>query len=246
MSDDGAGSFVGRASTFNSLDSYGDKVAPGAYVKTLPQFKTHGFVAWSHDWANPIAMVSDAYEKEDGLYIEAKFHSDPQAQVYRTRVKERMDAGQFMGLSIGYKTDSWRMEEDVRVLEAITLYEVSLVSVPAEPKAGLTMVKGFDLEFDDHSEQLRVALAEFVARCKAGSVERVKAGRAISAARRTLIESVSGSLRGHADELDALLAEPDEEPQEPDPVVGLTEPQPGELKQLSQRAAWLLERYPGA
>lgn len=232
MTDSGAGGFTGRASTFNSLDSYGDKVAPGAYAKTLDQFKTHGFIAWSHDWTNPIAMVGDAYEKEDGLWVEAKFHSDPAAQTYRTRVKERIDAGQFMGLSIGYKTDKWHMEDETRILDEITLYEVSLVSVPAEPKAGLTMVKGFDLEFEEHFEQVRAALSEFVARCKAGSAARVKDGRALSEARRSLIESISGSLRTHAGDLDALLADPDEEPQE-DPVVGLAEPATDELKRLA-------------
>lgn len=243
---DGAGSFSGRASTFGTIDSVGDTIHIGAYEKTIPDFLKRGFIAWSHDWSNPIAMPIAAEERADGLHIEAKFHSDPQAQMYRTRVKERIDAGQFMGLSIGYQPVVWHMEEDVRVLDEIKLYEVSLVTVPAEEHSGLTAVKGFDLPIEEHSEQLRVALAEFLTRVEAGSAERAKAGRAISAARRELIGSVSGSLRTHADALDGLLAEPTDEPaEEEEPVIGLAQADVDPaLKALADRAVWLLARYP--
>src|SRR5687767_2645760 len=103
VQDAGHGSFSGYASVWNDLDLQGDRVAKGAYTATLPRFRERGFIAWSHDWSNPIAMITAAREDDKGLWIAADFHSDPDAQRVRTRVRERLDRGQFMGLSIGYE-----------------------------------------------------------------------------------------------------------------------------------------------
>lgn len=244
---DGAGTFSGRASTFDTVDSYGDTIRKGAYEKTLPDFMKRGFVAWAHDWTNPIAMPVAVEERADGLYVEAKFHSDSQAQMYRTRVKERVDAGQFMGLSIGYTPTVWHMEDETRVLDEIKLYEISLVTVPAEENSGLITVKGHGLTFEAHSEQLRVALEEFEARCKAGSALREeKVGRAISATRAAIITGVSGSLRSHADALDSMVSAPepdDDDEGEPDPVVGLAAGVDPELKRVADKFASLFQHY---
>ena len=92
------GELVGRASTFGSVDSYGDRVAPGAYAKTLGTFVQRGFLGWSHQWDKPIGFISWAREGDDGLWIGAKFHSDPEAQRIRSVVKERIEAGRFVGM----------------------------------------------------------------------------------------------------------------------------------------------------
>lgn len=143
LSASGPGSFEGRASTFDSLDSYGDVVARGAYSNTLKDFLATGFVSWSHDWNSPVAMPVGAEEKPDGLWIRAQWHSDPQAQMYRGRVVERAKAGLSTGLSIGYTTV--RSEPGTgavarRLLE-VTLHEVAVVMSPAEPKAGIGVAK---------------------------------------------------------------------------------------------------------
>jgi HK97 family phage prohead protease len=207
---DASGTFEGRASTFGTIDSYGDRINPGAYKDTIPQFLDRGFIAWSHDWENPIAMVTSAEERDDGLWITGQFHGDAEAQKFRQRVRERLDADKFMGLSIGYVPEEFHYEEEgaVRVLDQIKLYEVSLVTVPAEANSQVTSIKGHGVDFDEHTSQVRAALDEWVARCKAGSAERVKAGRELSQERRSLMETVSGSLRGHADEIDELLSTP--------------------------------------
>lgn len=222
--DGNAGSFQGYASVFGTVDSYGDTIVPGAYAETLGQFLTRGFIGWGHDWNDPVGIVTDAREDAKGLWIAGEFHSDGDAQKVRTRVKERMDAGKFMGLSIGYETEAYEMRQvdepvklpwgeftdKVRALTKIKLYEVSLVTVPAEQNSGVTAIKsadGFGLSFDDHTERTRVAVCEWLARAKSGWDIRTKEGRAISSARRERMAGVRDALLSGADEIKALLEE---------------------------------------
>lgn len=146
MVDEGAGSFAGYASLFDVLDSQGDIVVKGAYTDTLPQFLERGFIAWGHDWLNPVATVREAREDNRGLRLVADFHSDALSQTARTRTRERLERGKFMGLSIGFQTVSHQMTPEARLLKKIDLFETSLVTVPALREAGVTHAKGVDLE----------------------------------------------------------------------------------------------------
>jgi HK97 family phage prohead protease len=224
-----AGSFEGRASTFGAVDSYGDTIVPGAYVATIPQFLARGFIGWGHDWADPIGYVTAAEERPDGLYITGQFHSDADAQKYRRRAAERFAAGKFMGLSIGYEAEAWEMRQvdtpvrtawgeftdKVRALTKIRLFEVSLVTVPAEENSGLTAIKGHGIPFEEHAARVAAALhtdtesvKELLTRVRTGSEQRAtKEGRAISSARRERMAGVRDALRSGADEIDALLTE---------------------------------------
>ena len=147
-SDDGPGGFEGRASTFGSIDSYGDMTERGAYADTIPDFLSRGFLGWGHDWSDPIGYFTDADEKADGLWVKGEFHGDAEAQRYRQRTAERAAAGKFTGLSIGFQPLDFEFrtidDREIRVLTKIKLFEVSLVSVPAEPNAHVTAVKALD------------------------------------------------------------------------------------------------------
>ena len=142
--DAGAGGFTGYGSVFGELDSEGDVVAEGAYAQTLDQFVERGFIAWGHDWAQPVATIKAAREDARGLFLEAEFHSDPQSQVARTRTAERLARGKFMGLSIGYLPLEFDRTEKGRVLTRIELFETSLVTVPALASAGVLNAKAVD------------------------------------------------------------------------------------------------------
>jgi len=141
----GPGTISGYASVFNGIDSYRDTVVPGAYARTLPKFLKDGFVAWSHDWGVPIATPEKAYEDAKGLYLEAEFHTDPDAQRFRRLAAERLARGKSLGLSIGYEAKQFDYAElngqEVRRLLDIELMEVSLVMVPADDAARVGAVK---------------------------------------------------------------------------------------------------------
>lgn len=55
-----AGEFEAIVSVFGNVDLQGDRVVPGAYSKTLDEWRAAGDpipVIWSHDWADPFAHI---------------------------------------------------------------------------------------------------------------------------------------------------------------------------------------------
>jgi HK97 family phage prohead protease len=135
------GTFVGYGSTYGNLDLVGDIVMPGAYNQAI-QSQGKGFpLLWVHDQQTPlgIAKISDS---KAGLVVDGSMlMSDPNAQ----RVHAFMQMGSVKGLSIGFAPpDPAKTSYDDngnRILREITLYELSLCPIPANPKAVVTSVK---------------------------------------------------------------------------------------------------------
>ena len=138
-----AGSFEGYASTFGGpADRVGDVVMQGAFAKTLPTFLRDGVIHWSHDFATPVGWPTAAREDNHGLYIAGRFHDTPAGKTARTVTSERLAAGMSMGLSIGYKVEDYAFRDDgARLLNAVELLEVSIVTLPANAAATVTDVK---------------------------------------------------------------------------------------------------------
>lgn len=148
MSDEGAGSFTGYASTFGNKDCAGEVVVKGAFARTLPTFKADGFVAVGHNWsALPVATVRDAKEDDHGLFVAGDFHSTSEAQSARTVMKERLERGKSVGLSIGYEVKDSEQTKEARLLKEIDLYEFSIVTVPCNREAQATTAKSAEPEF---------------------------------------------------------------------------------------------------
>lgn len=142
LSEEGSGGFEGYASVFSVLDRQGEIVAPGAFAKTLGQFEQTGFITVAHDWdALPIASIKRSREDAKGLLIEAEYHSTPEAQACRTYVRERLGRGKSVPLSIGYWVRDSLPSADGLLLKELELAECSLVTVPANPEAGVSSAK---------------------------------------------------------------------------------------------------------
>lgn len=221
---DGAGTFSGYGSTFGNVDSYGDIVMPGAFADTIPTFLQQGFIGASHDWDEAVAIPTLAREDARGLYIEATFHSDSGSQDVRTRMSERAAAGKSVGLSIGYETKQYEMiaadaamaqglakEGDrenwmggYRLLKQLELYEVSIVTVPANRAATVTGIKSPETmtfaEQQEHAESLVNGLKAYVDRVRRRTDAREKSGRVLSQAN-------WDALDGHAGQLETLSAD---------------------------------------
>lgn len=143
--DDSTGLLKGYGNVKNVVDWYDDEVIDGAYIE-LADTVRHGFGAVGHDWYGlPVMTIEVAREDKKGLYVEMLFHSTPDAQKARTVVKERLERGKSVGLSIGYFVVECAYEEregkEVRVLKKIRVVEVSVVTVPANPQSHATAVK---------------------------------------------------------------------------------------------------------
>ncbi|MBC7282563.1 HK97 family phage prohead protease [Hoeflea sp.] len=134
-SDDGK-NVIGYGSVFGNIDSYGDKIAPGAFVKSLSAHAEKGTapaMLWQHnpDW--PIGKWAKMQEDERGLRVEGVLADTTQARDVGTLVK----MGAISGASIGFitKDSDFDAKSGVRTLKEIDLWEVSLVTFPANEAA---------------------------------------------------------------------------------------------------------------
>lgn len=137
---DDAGRFAGYASIFNVVDNQNDRVLPGAFRQTLAEQDGGIKLLWQHNFDEPIGVFTALREDTRGLYVEGRLLLDVQ------RAKEAhalLKAGAICGLSIGYVPVKYHIDPEtgVRVLEEVALYEVSLVTFPANGDATVHAVK---------------------------------------------------------------------------------------------------------
>jgi HK97 family phage prohead protease len=137
------GTIEGYGSVFGVRDDYDDVIAAGAFVDSLKAHKaatTMPAMLWQHDADEPIGVWSEMTEDAKGLRVVG------QLALATTRGKEAhalLKLGALNGLSIGFVSKQWSYdrETEVRTLTEIDLWEVSLVTFPANSKARVTNVK---------------------------------------------------------------------------------------------------------
>lgn len=137
------GTIEGYGSVFGVRDSYDDVIAPGAFASSLAEHKSEGTMPamlWQHDPSEPIGVWTEMAEDAKGLRIKGKLALDT-ARGREAHALLKM--GALNGLSIGFVSKQWTVdrESDVRTLTEIDLWEVSLVTFPANEKARVTNVK---------------------------------------------------------------------------------------------------------
>lgn len=141
-----SGEFSGYGSVFGVTDSYGDVVVRGAFSQSLADWadkKRMPAMLWQHDTREPVGVYKIMREDAEGLYVEGRLlvDDDPLAR----RAHAHMKAGSLSGLSIGYSIPEGGMRYDsdnsVFLLEKIDLWEVSLVTFPANDEARVQQVK---------------------------------------------------------------------------------------------------------
>ena len=139
-----SGEFEGYGSVFGVEDSYSDVVVRGAFSATLEKWKAKGrlpAMLWQHNMSEPIGIYTEMREDDVGLYVKGRLlvDADPLAK----RAHAHMKAGSLSGMSIGYMLVvlEYDKEKGVWILKAIDLWEVSLVTFPANDDARITDVK---------------------------------------------------------------------------------------------------------
>jgi HK97 family phage prohead protease len=137
------GSVEGYGSVFGVRDSYDDVIASGAFAGSIKAHKSEGTMPamlWQHDSGQPIGIWTDMTEDAKGLHIKGKLALDT-AKGKEAHALLKM--GALNGLSIGFVSKQWAYdrESEVRTLTEIDLWEVSLVTFPANEKARVTNVK---------------------------------------------------------------------------------------------------------
>jgi HK97 family phage prohead protease len=137
--DETTGSFKGIASVYNNVDLGNDVVDRGAFDKTLREGRAFPLL-WQHNPSLPIGSVQIS-DSEVGLQVEGKLVlEDPQARIALAHLKAKT----IKGLSIGYDTIKDAVENGVRHLKELRLWEVSIVTFPMNEAAMVTSVKSID------------------------------------------------------------------------------------------------------
>lgn len=142
------GTFRGFGSVFNNVDFWNDIVLPGAFEKSIAR-KTPAML-WQHNSDEPIGVYTKVEERPKGLYVEGKLLIDGVARA--RELHALLTAGAVRGMSIGYHPVAWeyqeRNKERVRLLKEIDLWEISLVTFPANEKALVQDVKSMEEHLD--------------------------------------------------------------------------------------------------
>lgn len=140
------GTFEGYGSVFGNVDSYGEKVMPGAFVASLAKHRREGsnvLMLWQHNANEPIGVWEDLAEDAKGLWGKGRLILDVQKA---REVHALMKAKAIGGLSIGYREVKVTPDGNVRNLEELDLREISPVSFPANRRARVESVKSERME----------------------------------------------------------------------------------------------------
>lgn len=153
VSVDDAGMITGLASPFGTPDRIGDIVVKGAFASARPPLP----MLFAHDSSDPVGAWTEIHEADDGLRVTGQLLID---EVARAReVRALVKSGAVGGLSIGFSTKSATPRKGGgRMLKALDLVEISLVSIPMHPGARVTGAK---------SAAAAIALAEAINRAAA-------------------------------------------------------------------------------
>lgn len=144
ISEDGA--FEGYGSVFGVKDSYDEIVAPGAFAETLDAHKSKGTLPallWQHRGGEPIGVYTGMEEDSIGLKVRGQLALKT---VRGAEAYELLKMKAISGLSIGFVTreDNYDRVSGVRTLKRVDLWEVSLVTFPANDAARVQGVKSIE------------------------------------------------------------------------------------------------------
>lgn len=134
------GIFTGYASVFNIVDNQRDIMLQGAFRASLSGRQREIKLLWQHRQDEPIGVFRVLREDAYGLYVEGRLLLD----VARAReAYALMKSGAIEGLSIGYAAKKYAFDPatGVRRISEVDLFEISLVTFPANGKATVQGVK---------------------------------------------------------------------------------------------------------
>jgi hypothetical protein len=125
--------FAGYAAIYDRPDRGGDVVRAGAFARSLGRGAGAVPLLWQHDPARPIGRIEYLEEDKRGLRVIGRL-ADP-------RAARLVRAGAIRGLSFGYRVRA-ATGAGPRELTELELVEVSLVTLPMQPRARVHAVEG--------------------------------------------------------------------------------------------------------
>jgi len=142
------GTFEAIVAVFGNIDLMGDKIIPGAFAKSLENWRAKGRpipVVFAHDHRNldaHIGEVLDAKEIEQGLWIKGGLEMD---EPFAQRVFKKMKKGTLAEFSFAYDlvSSAWVEEngKSFQELRELDIIEVGPCLKGANPETALLGVK---------------------------------------------------------------------------------------------------------
>lgn len=141
-----AGTFSGYGSVYGNVDSYQECMAGGCFKDSLEAWSAKGAMPamlWQHRSGEPVGVYTAMREDDRGLYVEGRLALKTQrgAEAY-----ELLSMKAIGGLSIGFvsRDDSVDKATKIRTIKKADLWEVSLVTFPANDQARVDQVKAVE------------------------------------------------------------------------------------------------------
>ena len=147
VNEDGSVNIEGYAST-NDQDRAGDIIEPNAWSKGgIGNYENNPIILFNHDYHNPIGKTTELGVDDIGLKIKGRISKS--AGKIRDLVKE----GVLGAFSVGFrvKDADYNEETDGYRIKDAELFEISVVSVPANQAATFSVAKSFDSDKDYQS-----------------------------------------------------------------------------------------------
>lgn len=129
--------FAGYAAVFGRTDRGGDVVRAGAFPRALKRAAGTVPLLWQHEPGRPIGRIEYLKEDKRGLRVIGRLSASAAGSEAAALLKEQAVSG----LSFGYRVREARGESP-RELVDLDLVEVSLVTLPMQPKARVHAVQG--------------------------------------------------------------------------------------------------------
>lgn len=167
VKEDEGGRVVGYASTFDRVpDAYGDVIAPGAFAESLARWQETGKpipLLFGHRTDDPfmnIGAVTDAREDERGLRFEATLDPENENAQYSRKLLLEGRIHQFSFAFDVQDSGPVELEDGTKAneLRKIDLFEISLVPIPANPRATVEDVKAGRVLSRTNEDDLREAV----------------------------------------------------------------------------------------
>ena len=151
--EDETGMIAGFFSTYDETpDSYGDIIRPGAFTETIKKREESGHpfpLCFNHDFSQVIGAVDKIEDTEKGPYIEAHFLDTELAKDVRKMLKSKA----IYQFSFAYDVLGWEEPSEAQrkagiwnILTKLEVFEISVVTVPANQNAVVTEVKGINAD----------------------------------------------------------------------------------------------------
>lgn len=206
--EDETGMIAGFFSTYDEEpDSYGDIIRPGAFTETIKKREESGHpfpLCFNHDFSQVIGAVDKIEDTEKGPYIEAHFLDTALAQDVRKMLK----SGAIYQFSFAYDVLGWEEPSEAQrkagiwnILTKLEVFEISVVTVPANQNAVATEIKAKTVDGNEIAISSEVAdkYLDFIKKIQNADISEFKGITADQIAQGT-IEIKAGKRNSKADE----------------------------------------------